>query len=113
MRIFLKYLLAVIMVVVAVILVSFLKGRGREVKMFVDLLFIIGGIIVSLGALIYAGVGSRPRFEEWYGHSTKEPDRQVEIFLEYREAQRRHGLLMMIFGLILIALSIAVGTIYL
>jgi len=106
------YIIAFIAVVAFLLAVSFLRaGTGHEgMRTFVDLLFIAGAIAIGIGALIYAGF-SKPRFAEWYGHSTsKDPDRQVEIFLEYRRTQWRHGLFMILFGIALICLSVAVGT---
>ncbi len=69
---------------------------------------------MAIGALFYVGRG-RPSLEEWYAHSVGKGGLgdQVEIFLEYRKTQRRHGMLMIIFGLALIGLSMAIGTFYL
>mgnify|MGYP001053254208 CR=1 FL=1 len=105
------YIIAFIAVVAFTLTVSFLKagvGHGG-MRIFVDLLFIVGAIIMGIGAFIYYGE-SKPSFEEWYAHSTKGPDRQVEIFLEYRKKQWRHGVFIIIFGLALICLSVAIGT---
>ena len=104
------YIIAFIAVVAFTLTVSFLKagvGHGG-MRIFVDLLFIVGAIIMGIGGLICAGF-SKPGFAEWYGHSTRAPDRQVEIFLEYRKKQWRHGVFIIIFGLALICLSIAIG----
>jgi len=108
MRMF-GYIIVFIAVVASILTVSFLKAGVGYGRTFVDLLFIVGAIIMCIGGFICAGF-SKPGFEEWYGHSTRDPDRQVEIFLEYRKAQWRHGLLIVIFGLVLICLSIAIGT---
>jgi hypothetical protein len=87
-------------------MVSLKYGGMRD---FVNLLFIVGAIIAGIGGFIAAGF-SKPALREWYGHSTKDPDRQAEIFLKHRRAQWRQGLLIIVFGLALICLSVAVGT---
>jgi len=99
-------IIAFIAVVASILTVSFRYGGMRD---FVNLLFIVGAIITGIGGFIAAGF-SKPAFREWYGHSTKDPDRQVEIFLEHRRAQWRQGVLILIFGIALICLSIAIGT---
>jgi hypothetical protein len=99
-------IIAFIAVVASTLAVSLRYGEMRD---FVNLLFIVGAIIAGIGGFIAAGF-SKPAFREWYGHSTKDPDRQAEIFLEHRRAQWRQGLLILIFGLALICLSIATGT---
>ena len=107
----LNYIIVTFVAIVATTLVvSFSKvGTGSEgMGVFVNLLFIFGAIIAGIGGFICAGF-SKPRFREWYGHSTKNPDRQDEIFLEYRKAQWRQGTLILTFGLTLICLSIAIG----
>jgi len=105
------YIIAFIAIAEIALAVSFLRaGTGSEgIKLFVNLLFIVGAIITGIGAFTAAGF-SKPSFREWYGHSTKDPDRQAEIFLEYRKKQWQQGLLILIFGLIFICLSIAIGT---
>ena len=99
-------IIAFIAVVASIVTVSFRYGGTR---VFVDLLFIVGAIIAGIGGFIAAGF-SKPAFKEWYGHSTKDSDRQVEIFLEHRRAQWRQGLIIIVFGLALVCLSIAIGT---
>lgn len=109
-----KYFLIVYLAVITFILIISLLRSGTlhdRMRTFVDFLFIAGGVTMALGALIYVGKG-RPGFQEWYAHSAGRGD-QVEIFLEYRKTQRRHGMLMIIFGLALIGLSMAIGTFYL
>jgi len=108
MRMF-GYIIAFIAVVASILTVSFLKAGVGYGRTFVDLLFIVGAIIMGIGGVICAGF-SKPGFAEWYGHSTRAPDRQVEIFLEYRKKQWKHGVLIIIFGLALICLSVAIGT---
>jgi len=108
MRMF-GYIIVFIAVVASILTVSFLKAGVGYGRTFVDLLFIVGAIIMGIGGVICAGF-SKPSFEEWYGHSTKDPDRQVEIFLEYRKKQWKHGVLIFIFGLALICLSVGIGT---
>jgi hypothetical protein len=109
-----NYIIAFFAVVAAVLLISILRAGDDRMRTFVDLLFIVGGIIMGFGALIYIGI-SRPSFREWYGHSTGEEglDRQAEIFLEYRKTQRRQGLLAIVFGLALMLLSAALGIVFL
>jgi hypothetical protein len=105
MRMFPVFVIAFVAVVISVLVVSFIYDGAR---FFVDALFVVGGVVTAVGAFIAAGF-SKPSFGEWYGHSTKDPDRQVEIFLEYRKAQWRHGLFILIFGLALICLSVIMG----
>jgi hypothetical protein len=101
------YALTALIAVVALILtISFTHGG---VELFVNMLFIVGAIIVGIGGLTAAGI-SKPTFREWYGHSTRDPDKQVEIFLKYRRAQWKQGVLILIFGIALICLSVAMGT---
>jgi len=99
-------IIAFIAVVASILIVSLKYGGMRNC---VDLLFIVGAIIMGIGGFIAAGF-SKPAFREWYGHSTKDPDRQAEIFLEQRRAQWRQGLIIIVFGLALVCLSIAIGT---
>jgi hypothetical protein len=102
-----SYIIIAFIAVVASLLTVSLKYGGM--RSFVDLLFIVGAIIMGIGVFIAAGF-SKPAIRGWRGHSTKDPDRQAEIFLEHRRTQWRQGLLILIFGLALICLSVAIGT---
>jgi hypothetical protein len=108
----LKYVIIAFVAIVVIIFTASILKSGAEyskMKIFVDSLFILGALFVMAGGFI-AGGFSKPTFREWYGHSTKDPDRQAEIFLEYRRAQLRQGVFILIFGLALICLSVAIGT---
>ena len=102
-----SYIIIAFIAVVASLLTVSLKYGGM--RSFVDLLFIVGAIIMGIGVFIAAGF-SKPALREWRGHSTKDSDRHAEIFLEHRRVQWRQGLLILIFGLALICLSVAIGT---
>jgi hypothetical protein len=104
-------IIAFVAIVVLIFTASILRAGPEYSKMriFVDSLFIFGALIAGIGGFIAAGF-SKPTFREWYGHSTREPDKQVEIFLKYRRAQWKQGVLILIFGIALICLSVAMGT---
>jgi hypothetical protein len=103
-------IIAFMAIVIIIFTASILKSDPEysRMRIFVDSLFIFGALIAGIGGFIAAGF-SKPTFREWYGHSTRDPDRQVEIFLEYRRAQWRQGVLILIFGVALICLSVAMG----
>lgn len=85
---------------------GYLAGGLRT---FATLLFFVGAFIAGIGAFTFVGQ-SRPGFAEWYAHSAgSRSGRQVEIFLEDREKQRRQGIIIIVFGVALIGLSLAVG----
>jgi len=75
-------IIAFVGIVVLIFTASILKSGPEYSKMriFVDSLFIFGALIAGIGGFIAAGF-SKPTFREWYGHSTRDPDKQVEIFL--------------------------------
>jgi hypothetical protein len=104
-------IIAFVAIVVSIFAASILRaGPGySRTRVFVDSLFVFGALIVGIGGLIASGI-SKPTFREWYGHSTRNLDKQVEIFLEYRRAQWRQGILILVFGIALICLSLAIGT---
>lgn len=103
------YLIAYLAIVMLVLVISLLRADTLHegVRTFATLLFFVGAFIAGLGAFTYVGQ-SRPGFAEWYGHSAGRGD-QVKIFLEYRERQRKSGKAIIIFGVALIASSIAIG----
>lgn len=105
-------IIAFITIVIIIFTASILKSGSEygKTRLFVDSLFIFGALIAGIGGFIAAGF-SKPTFREWYGHSTRDPDKKVEIFLQYRRAQWKQGLLILIFGVTLICLSVAMGTI--
>lgn len=111
MRILDYIIIAFIAIVVLVFAASILMaGPGySKTRMFVDSLFVFGALIAGIGGLTAAGL-SRPTFREWYAHTTRNPEKQVEIFLKYRRAQWKQGMLILIFGIALICLSVAMGT---
>jgi hypothetical protein len=104
-------IIAFVAIAVLIFVVSILRAgpENSKARMFVDSLFIFGALITGIGSITVAGF-SKYTFKEWYGHSTKDLDKQVEIFLKYRRAQWRQGMLMLIFGIALICLFVAIGT---
>ena len=111
MRRIYKYLIAYFAVVISVLVFSLLRADilREGLRTFATLLFFVGAFIAGIGAFTFIGQ-SRPGFAEWYGHSAgSRSGRQVEIFLEDREKQRKHGVIIIIFGVALIGLSVAVG----
>lgn len=114
MRLF-GYLIAHLAVAIFVLTISLLRADTlhKGVKTSVDLLFVVGALIAGFGALFYIGK-SRPSYREWHAHSVGEKGtrKQVEIYSKYREMQRRHGLIVILFGLALIGLAIAIDLVF-
>jgi hypothetical protein len=105
-------IIAFIAIVVLLFAASILRAGSEysKTRMFVDSLFVFGALIAGIGGLTAAGL-SKPKFREWYGHTTRDPDKQVEIFLKYRRAQWKQGVVILIFGIALICLSVVIGTV--
>lgn len=108
-----RYLIIYFAIITFILIVSLLREGTLHDRMrtFVDLLFFAGGITMVIGGFFLSGWG-RPGFGEWYAHSAGRGD-QVNIYLEYRETQRKQGALLFIFGLALMALSLAIGIFFL
>jgi hypothetical protein len=108
----LDYAIIAFIAIVVLIFAASISRAGPEyskIRRFVDSLFIFGALIAGIGGFIAAGF-SKPTFREWYGHSTRDPDKQVEIFLKYRRAQWKQGIVILIFGIALICLSMIIGS---
>jgi hypothetical protein len=104
-----RYIIVFIAVVVSILIVSILK-EGREFgSTFVNMLFIVGAMVIGIGALIFAFAFS-PSFKDAELRSKNVSDRKVQIFLDHRKAQRRYSLVMIIFGLTFVCLSVVIGT---